>query len=152
MRHPDYKPLLYLGYFLFGILGMLSIYYFKERTCYDGANYLFCAINNKWFCLFQDRWILVFSQILPLIGVYLNLSLKAIMILHSLGNILFFFALFLMVICWNQDVVSGLALALLQILAVSFSFFIWPMAEVHYSIGFIFLLHSIILYQDLSRG
>ncbi|HET6991795.1 MAG TPA: hypothetical protein VFJ43_10745, partial [Bacteroidia bacterium] len=77
----NYYSILTRLFFL--IMAIFAVVFAQERFQADGAYYLFKVVNNGQFQIEHQRFILAVSQILPLIGVKLGLSLNAIIILNS---------------------------------------------------------------------
>ena len=115
----------------FAVMTVFAIVFANERFQADGAYYLFRIVNFETFQVEHQRFVLVFSQALPLLGVKLGLSLKAIIILNSLSNIIFFYLIFRYVVYYLRDQTAGIAVILFQVLGVLHLNFT-PMYEVWY--------------------
>jgi hypothetical protein len=126
-KHPDIKNDLIVlqvaGQLFFLCLTLLSIYFWKERQAFDAAHYLFEIIDRKFFYVAHQRPIGIVSQILPLIGVWLHLPLKAIAILYSLGDIIWYYLLFLLMAYKLETRRGIICLLLILSLTIRYSFF-----------------------------
>ncbi len=109
----------------------------------DSGYYLFKVINHEAFWVEHQRFILMLSQWLPLLGVKLGLSLKTVLVLYSLGHVLFFYLPFLLSRYGFQDRKAGLMLVLLQTLGITSGFFV-PMFELYYGAGLLVLFSSVL--------
>ncbi|MBK7945407.1 MAG: hypothetical protein IPJ85_08915 [Flavobacteriales bacterium] len=58
-----------------------------ERLYADSGYYLARVINEGGFRIEHGRWVLAFSQLLPLAGAKLGLGMKALILVHSLNNV-----------------------------------------------------------------
>lgn len=145
-REKIFKLMLSVGnweHILFLFLGILAVFFFKERLYADSSYYVFRLIDNSSFWVEHSRFILVFSQLLPLLGVKLGLSLKSVLILYSVGHILFFYTIYLVSRYYLKHEYTGLLLLLLQTMGIMSGFFV-PMFELYYSAGFIVLFASML--------
>jgi len=111
------------GTILFALLGILSILFWKERQAYDAAHYLLEIIIRKNFFVAHQRPAGIVSQILPLIGVYLNAPLSWLMKLYSIGDILFYYLIFVWLTQTAKNYGAALTLLLSYLLTVCYSFY-----------------------------
>ena len=126
----------------FILLALLSVFLYRERLYADAGYYLFNAVNSGSFWIEHDRYVLAVSQLLPLTGVWLGLSMKPILIMYSVGHVLFFYILFLFVYFMLDDRRSGLMLMLLQTVGILHSFFT-PQFELYYGIALLVTFYAI---------
>jgi hypothetical protein len=126
-KHPDIKNDLIVlqvaGHLFFLCLALLSVYFWKERQAFDAAHYLFEIIDRKFFYVAHQRPLGIVSQILPLIGVWLGLPLKIVAILYSVGDIIWYYLLFLLMAYKLETRRGIICLLLLLSLTVRYSFF-----------------------------
>lgn len=115
----------------FALMTVFAVVFANERFQADGAYYLFRVINFESFQIEHQRFVLVFSQALPLLGVKLGLSMKVIIMLNSLSNIIFFYLIFRYVVYYLRDQTAGIAVILFQVLGVLHLNFT-PMYEIWY--------------------
>jgi hypothetical protein len=86
----------FLSNWLFLLLIAMSVYFYEERIFgSDASSYLFGVVNNEWFYTERGRIVIWLSQWLPLLAIWTGLSMKAVLIAHSVGHVLFFYAIFL---------------------------------------------------------
>jgi hypothetical protein len=126
----------------FILLGLLAVFLFRERIYGNSGYYLFKVVNSGFFVIERDHYVLAISQLLPLIGVWSGLSLKPILIMYSIGHVLFFYMLFIFVYFGLDDRRSGLMLILIQTIGILNSFFT-PHFELFYGIGLLITFYSI---------
>jgi len=137
-----------LGHLFFLVLVVLSIVFYKERIIHvDNAFYICNIINKEWFSIEHHRYIAVFSQLLPLIAVKLDLALPYILILYSVSLILFYYVLFLVCTYLFKDELAGILLLLLLCVTVAHSFF-WPVSELQQGIIFSAVFGSWLIKKD----
>ena len=126
-RHPDtQRDLIVLqitGHLFFICLALVSLFYWRERQAFDAAHYLFELIDRKWFFIAHGRPLGVVSQVLPLVGIWLGVPLKAVAILYSIGDILWYYLIFLFLGYGLQTRQGIIILLLLLSVTVRFSFF-----------------------------
>lgn len=134
---------------LFTILIVYSVVFYKERIFADSSYYLFKVIDHKHFWIEHNRFILVFSQLLPLIGVLIGLSLKTILLLYSIGHSIFFYSIFLICKYLLKQNWTGLILLLIQTVGILSGYFT-PMFELYYGTGFLILFTSILYKNNLK--
>lgn len=123
------KQLKYLGEFSFVVLGIFALVFFLERTIiFDAAFQGFSIIYKNDFAIQVNRFGAVFTQAFPLIGVKLGLPLRQVLLLYSLGFVVFPFLLYLVMARWLKNDKMGLVLILFYTLLVSHTFF-WVQSE-----------------------
>ena len=126
-RHPDIRRDLIVlqitGHLFFLGLALISVLFWKERQAFDAAHYLFELTNSKFFYIAHHRPIGFVSQILPLIGVWLKLPLSFVAILYSLGDILWYYLIFLLLAYGFETRKGIVSLLLILSLTVRYSFF-----------------------------
>lgn len=126
-RHPDInRDLIVLqitGHLFFLGLAVLSVFFWKERQAFDAAHYLFEITDRKFFFIAHQRPAGFVSQILPVIGTWLKLPLSLIAILYSLGDILWYYLIFLF-LAYTLETRRGIvSLLLILSLTVRYSFY-----------------------------
>ncbi|TND09444.1 MAG: hypothetical protein FD123_1250 [Bacteroidetes bacterium] len=126
-------------YFL--VTAIMAVIFFRERIAADAAYYLLQVVDSENFRIEHQRFILGASQALPLLGVKIGLSLKAVMILNSLNPVIFFYGLFLYAVFFLRDKTAGVALILVQTLGVLHMYFC-PMYEIWYGTALLVLIYS----------
>lgn len=126
-RHPDTnRDLIVLqitGHLFFLGLAVLSVLFWKERQAFDAAHYLFEITDRKFFFIAHQRPAGIVSQLLPVIGTWLRLPLSALAVLYSLGDILWYYLIFLC-LAYQLETRRGIvALLLILSLTVRYSFY-----------------------------
>lgn len=121
--------------------------FFKERHAFDAAHYLFEIITRKGFYIAHGRLIGFVSQVLPLIGIYANLSLKSLMLLYSFGDVLYYYLIFLIAAYIIKSEPATISILLIVFLAVKFSFYC-PVTELLQGMALLPLLYEALLRFD----
>ena len=76
----------YLGHLLFIVLGIFSLYFWQERTLIlDAAFQSYLFISTGYPAIMVERFGAGLTHLLPLLGVYLGLKLKYVLIFYSLS-------------------------------------------------------------------
>lgn len=130
------------------ILAVFSIFAYKERMLFlDPAWVVYNIINTKFFCFSEYRYGAFITQLFPLAGTYLVLSLKTILLLYSFSFYLFYLSAALIIgSIFNQKWLVIL-LALYLTLFVSDVYY-WPNNEVHQGITWMLLFVGLYLFQS----
>jgi len=105
------------------VLFVLATYLYKARIFADSGFYVSHFINNQTFWIECQRIVLGISQIIPLIGVWLGIQIKYVLLLYSLSHVFFFYMLFLFVYYGLRDRRSGLLIIIFQTVGIMHSFF-----------------------------
>ncbi len=124
------------------VLFALATYLYKARIFADSGYYFLQFVNNQSFWIELQRIVLGISQIIPLIGIWLGLEMKYILLLYSLGNVIFFYILFLFVYYGLRDRRSGLLIILAQTIGIVYSFYT-PMFELYYGVSLLITFYAI---------
>ncbi len=134
------KLLLFLGHFTFLVMGILSLVYFKERTChFDSANYAFHMIFTDEHYTGHNRYINYVPQLLPMLLQDWGASLKTILMTYSFNFVFQMYLVFLLIAYCFKNPLGGLFLALAITLAVRYKFYA-PVGEVRQGIVIIALI------------
>jgi hypothetical protein len=145
LRRPRYRYMIvnrivpHLPWF---VLFALATYLYKARIFADSGFYVSQFINNQTFWIECQRIVLGISQIIPLIGVWIGLQIKYILLLYSLSHVIFFYILFLFVYYGLRDRRSGLLIILAQTVGIMHSFYT-PMFELYYGVPLLITFYSI---------
>jgi hypothetical protein len=108
-----------------------AVVFAEERLFSDSCYYLMRTINTEWFWVEHSRWVLVLCEWLPLLGVWLDLPLPTVVLLHSLGNVVFAVGLFVYLAWGMRDAHAALALTLIHIIGLAGGLFC-PIFEFYY--------------------
>lgn len=117
------KLIFYFGVLIFLLLGIMSLYFWKERQAYDTAHYLLELIIRKWFFIAHNRPAGIVSQVLPLLGIYLGVPLNWLLKLYSFGDILFYFLVFFTLTRIAGNYAAGLTMLVSYMLFTAYSFY-----------------------------
>lgn len=137
------KPFQFLLHSIWFLLFAMAIIMYKERLFADASYYFFHAINSGGFHVEHGRIVLGLSQIAPLIGYYLHMPLKVLMVLGSLGHEFFYYSLFLLVFYKLKDQAGGIAILLIHVIGQLWLYYS-PMLEICYGAGLSVLFYSIL--------
>lgn len=124
-----------------------SIFFWRERMLfYDAAFISFRIINLGKLQIMEHRYGSFITQMVPLLGAALHLSLKAILIAYSASFQVFYLLVFLMLCRWR---VFSLAILLTFYLTlfVSDTFF-WTNNEVHQGTAWLLLWLGYVLHAN----
>jgi hypothetical protein len=139
-------PVLIGGCIFFLLYGTLAILFYNERLAFDASHYLVELINTKAPFVAHGRYIGVVSQFLPLAGIYLHLSLETLKQLYSIGDVLYYFTIFLLILLYFKDSANGLALILTLCLSVCFTFYC-PVSELLQGLALLCLWNAMLYYN-----
>ena len=124
------------------ILFALATYLYKARIFADSGFYVSQFINNQTFWIECQRFVLAISQIIPLMGVWVGLEIKYVLLLYSLSHVIFFYILFIFVYYGLRDRRSGLLIILSQTVGIIHSFYT-PMFELYYGVPLMITFYAI---------
>ena len=129
-----------MGHLFFGIMFIMSLVLYQERMlAMDSAYYAYKVIVNEGFYTGHHRSISYLPQLLPLLGIKLGWSLKAVLMAYSAGFILFYYAAYNVIVYLFKNPLAGLFLALSLGLTMRYKFY-GPVGEVVLSIVYLALL------------
>jgi len=135
-----------LYHFIFLLLAVAAVLFYQERLFVDSSYYIFKSINEGWFHIEHGRSVLALSQIAPLLGKALAFSLKTLLIMYSLGQIVFFYLIFLLMQHHLKVHWAGVAILSLLLIAQKWLFFI-PMLEISWGALLAILVLGIMRYD-----
>jgi hypothetical protein len=128
---------------IFILLMIMSVVLYKERMFADASYYLFHAINSQWFHVEHGRTVLALSQIFPIIGTWLHLPLKVVVVLGSIGHEFFYYGVFLICLYVLKDKRAALAVIAVHVIG-QLSLYWSPMLEICYGAALSLLFYSIL--------
>lgn len=111
------------GHLFFLFLFLLALVYWKERQSFDAGHYLLELINRKFFFIAHHRPVAVVSQVLPLAAIWLELPLRVVAVLYSIGDILWYYLIFFLLAHGLQTRRGIITLLLILSLTVRYTFF-----------------------------
>lgn len=134
------RALAWIGHVFFFVLLLMSLVYYQERLLhFDAANYSFQLLYFEDFYIGHDRWISAPTQLLPLLAIKMGASLRTVLLTYSASFILFYYAVFLIVVYLFRQPRVGVFLALTLCLAMRYKFY-GPVGEVILSLGSVALV------------
>lgn len=124
------------------VLFAMATYFYKARVFAESGLYFSQFINNQNFWIECQRIVSGISQIVPLIGIWIGIEIKYVLLAYSLSPIIFFYFLFLFVYYGLRDRRSGLLIILSQTVGIVHSFFI-PVYELYYGVPLLITFYAI---------
>ena len=142
-------PLLLIG-LITAYLGLFAARFADERLYADSGYYLMHVINQGVFRIEHGRWALTLSQALPLLGVKLGAPLHALILLHSLNNVLWLVAC--MLVAWRvlRAPQAAVAIAALHLIGLAHGLFC-PIFELYYGADLLILFLAAWRAEHLDR-
>ncbi len=138
------KLIFRVGTVAYTILAILAFVFYVERTVFlDISFHLFYILKDGSFAIQNSRFGAFFTQLFPLIGSKLGLSLIAIMKLYSVGFILYYFSIFLIVTKVFDSYKLGLTMLLFSTLMVTDTFY-WMQSELPQGLAFMILYFALL--------
>ncbi len=151
-----YKPLFAIGlvFYVAALWGALAFY--EERTVFlDAAYALFHMLKENSFSIEFHRFGDAVVQFLPLMGSRLQLPLSTVMKLYSMGFVLYFLVLYLLVGFGLGRYRFALAILLVNVLFVTDTFYYTP-SQLPQGMCLMILMYSLIFNRldrvDSQRG
>jgi len=119
---------------IFGLIGYLALgtlaaYFYQERTIFlDSSFILFSIASTGEFAVQANRFGSALTQFFPWLGVNLHLPIRAVMILYSVGIVLYYFLCFYAAFKWLKNSKLALSILLINTFMVSYTFW-WMQIE-----------------------
>jgi hypothetical protein len=136
-----------IGHFYFGALIILAVLFYKERIIYcDAANFIFKIINSGTFNFEAHRYGIALTQILPIIAIKLNLSLRTILLLYSVSFILVYYLLFIICSYFLKNIGAGILITLILSLGI-YHAFVHDVTETNMALVFIAVFYAWLNYS-----
>jgi hypothetical protein len=129
---------------------VFAVVYADIRFQADGAYYLLHIVQSETFRVEHQRYILAISQLLPLLGIKLGLSMKTVVVLNSLNNVVYFFGLFMLCAVRFKDYIAAWSIVLLTVLGILHLQFT-PMYEIWYGAPLVIVLYSMLHKNTLHN-
>ena len=144
------KVLLLWGLVAFGALLLLSIIWYRERVVFlDIAYHLFFILKDRSFAIQNGRFGTAFTQLFPLSGAALGLSIHAVAKLYSAAFIVLPAVVFGLLLGPLKNQRMALAYLLFVVGMLTHTFF-WTQSELPQTLAFLALFAGI-LEQQLNR-
>jgi hypothetical protein len=139
------KSAAYISFGVFVLMLCGAIYYYKQRMLFADASHIaFSAINEQALQIQQYRFGSFITQMVPVIGAKLGLSLKAIIIAYSASFNVFYLLVAAVLLFGFRAYRFVVLYAMYWVLVTTHAFF-WPNNEVHQGIAYMFLLFPALL-------
>ncbi len=139
-----HKTLYKTGFIAYVILLIMATWFYKERTVFmDAAYHLFHILMSNDFTIQHNRFGAVVTQIFPVTGSKLGLSLKSILLLYSTGTMFYYFLCYF--ICGTILKQYGYALVVLlfSILFATETFY-WPYSELQQGCTMLLVMFAVL--------
>lgn len=130
-------------------LAVFAVRFADQRIYADSGYYLARVINEGNFHIEHGRWVLALSQVLPLIGVKLGLSMGTLILLHSLSNVIFLAACIWFAAHVLKNKSAALALAVVHLIGLTHGLFC-PIFELYYGVDLLILFHAALVSEHLA--
>lgn len=139
------KPLSIIVFSLFLILLLGSLYFALERIMFCDASLIFTEILNTGGLRIQERRYGSFiTQVFPLLGSKMHLSLHSLILLYSASFNLFYLFVAGVLLFRFKNYQLALLMAFYYVLFASDTYY-WTNNEVHQAIAWVFLLAGVII-------
>lgn len=138
------KTLYKTGFIAYALLLVMATLFYKERTIFmDAAYHLFHILMSKDFAIQHGRFGAVVTEVFPVVGSKLGLSLKNIMILYSSGTMFFYFLCY--VVCGSllKQYRHALIVLFFSILFATETFY-WPFSELQQGCCMLIVMFAIL--------
>jgi len=140
------KHLKVLGNIVFLLLLLFSINFYQHRILnYDTSYQLTKIINREFFNIEAARYSTVFTQIIPLIGIWLGLPLKWVLYLFSISFILVYYFVYYLITYRLKRPFIGILVPIVLIFGVKDNFF-YTVTETHQA-----LVYSVLFFAWISQ-
>lgn len=129
-----------VGALTFSALMVLSVFFYKERVVFlDISYHLFEILRTGAFAIQNNRICAFSTQLFPLFGSKLGLSLSAVALGYSLSFLLLYFGTFMVILMGLKNVRIAIAYLLFVMLITTHTFY-WIQSELPQGVAFLFLL------------
>lgn len=145
------KYTLKIGIFTYLILAIFSLVFYLERTAFlDISFHLFYILKDGEFAIQNYRFGAFLTQLFPLVGSKIGLPLHTIMKLYSVGFVLYYFIIFLVISVFLKSHKFGLILLLFSTLMVTDTFY-WIQSEFPQGLAFMLLYFAVLFSIHNNR-
>ena len=138
----------WLGYAIWLVMAVMSVAFYKERATFmDGGFQLTELINSGELGIYHHRLTNPLTQIMALIAIKMNLSLKVVMIAYSLNFIFFFALIYHFITTWcKNDFLAWTQISFFTLLTTDSFYFLTP--EFYQGMSLLLLWFAMILRFD----
>jgi hypothetical protein len=151
IEEKQYKTAAIISLIVLGVLFVWSIVFYKERMFFVDATYIaFKAINEEKLQIQQFRFGAFITQIVPVIGAKLHLSIKTILVAYSASFNLFYLITGLILFFWFRLYTLVILLAFYFTL-ISTDTYYWTNNEVHQGVAWMFLFYGGQIYYGREK-
>ena len=145
-----YKKFTLFGIGTYLILAFFALFFYLERTAFvDISFHLFYILKDGTYTIQNNRFGSIFTQIFPLIGSKVGLSLTSIMKLYSVGFVLYYSIIFLIITRLLRSNRFGVLMVLLSTVMVTDTFY-WIQSELPQGLAFM-VLYFALIYSTLKN-
>ena len=137
------SPPILLIHLFFLVYALLAILYYKERLFGDASYFIFHLINDESFRVEHQRFVQLFFQIIPLAAVKLSLPYKIVLILYSLGNVIYFYIITAICVFGLKDNLAAFCIILLLMFGTTYLYFC-PIFEIWYGLALAILFFAML--------
>ena len=136
--------ILLLGILTFLAMLILSVIFYKERTCFlDISYHLFSILKDGSFAIQNNRFGAFFTQLFPLIGSKFGISLKSIAIAYSISFVILPFLTFLTIHLSLKNSKISVVYLLFVALMTTHTFY-WIQSELPQAMAFLFIFIALL--------
>ena len=147
----EHRLIRQVGYGVWILFGMLALVFFRERAIFtDAAFQNFHMLQEEAFYIAHGRFGNAIPQLFPWIIMKLGGSLQGIFIAYSLSFILFFAAIYALLVSWLKNDFLGWTLILYFCLLAYDSFF-HVQSELYQGIAVLLLTFGLVLKDPAFR-
>jgi hypothetical protein len=140
------KKASYVSVAAMAALLVLAFVYYKERALFLDSSYvLFRIVNDGHLAIQENRFGSFITQIVPLIGSKLHLSIKTIVIAYTVSFNVFYLAVISLLVFRLRQYGLAILMSLFYLLFVTDTFY-WTNNEVHQGIAWMFLTLGLLQY------
>jgi hypothetical protein len=146
----DQKKVFILGLCTYSVLFIFSILFYKERTVFlDIAYHLFYILKDGGFAIQNNRFGAAITQLFPLAGSKMGLSINHIARLYSVGFILFYGTAFVIICQVIKNTKIALVFLVFSILMTTHTFY-WIQSELPQGATFLFIFLAV--FDNVLKG
>lgn len=132
-------------------MSAFAVCFAKERLYADAGYFLVRLLDEEWFHVINHRWVMPLIQGPPLLGIKLGLDLPAVVVLHSVSNILFATIAFLFTLLVLRDHTHAMVVLGTQVIGLTHALFC-PVFELYYGAMLLIVLRAVIHSSCLHTG
>jgi len=136
---PEYRLVFRLGTAAYAVLGALAaVFYLERMTFMDMSFQTFHILRTGSLQIQSGRFGAACTQVFPWLAQAAGLPLKGVLLAYSLGHVVYYYVVFLLVTLWLREWRWGLVLLLLSTLMTAHTFY-W-LSEMPQGLAFLVLV------------